>query len=611
MPAFVERYFFRLVGAIWLLAGLTILLISRDAIAAWKVGDPDDQMRMVQVRDWLAGQSWWDITQYRMNAPAGGDMHWSRLVDMPLGAVLIILTPFLGQSLAEQMTAAIVPLFTFGVIMAFYAAAARRIFGPVVALVATGLLVTIIPFAAQVIPMRIDHHGWQLACFAAALWALFDRKAWLGSAVILGLACALWIEISVEGLPFAALLLGLSALSWVFPRLSPHSDNMRLHFPVAITSTALGTAGFFGITESWASPNFCDALSPVHIGALSAMAVVIMAAAVLQKRAPIFDTVYFRLAMGAAAAASSVAALLLTAPQCAGDAFAGLDPLVREYWFTRVPEGLPLWAVQLDFAIQQYAYMLAGCVAFAFLVLWNRQLTATDKIRIAFLFLGAVVIGAWVSRTAVYAMMLANILLAAILMHLFVAAERQKNLLLRMALRISAILLAMPNLSAQFILNQVNAAEAKADPVAQRFNSNFEKQALLCQKSASAAALDRLPVSVIMAGLDTNPAILQFTKHKVVASGHHRNQAAMADVIRTFVGTENEAARIIGARNVGYLVTCDGSFELGLYQRNAPNGFLAQLRRGKVPAWLRRQTDIGPFQIYEVQRTALPEGWRR
>lgn len=97
MPAFAERNFFRLVGAIWLLAGLAILFVSRDAIAAWKVGDPDDQMRMLQVRDWLAGQSWWDITQYRMNAPDGGDMHWSRLVDVPLGAVLTILTPFLGQ----------------------------------------------------------------------------------------------------------------------------------------------------------------------------------------------------------------------------------------------------------------------------------------------------------------------------------------------------------------------------------------------------------------------------------------------------------------------------------------------------------------------------------
>ena len=142
-------------------------------------------------------------------------------------------------------------------------------------------------------------------------------------------------------------------------------------------------------------------------------------------------------------------------------------------------------------------------------------------------------------------------------------------------------------------------------------HAQFEKQALLCQKASAAAALNRLPASAFMAGLDTNPAIMQFTRHTVVASGHHRNQAAMADVIRTFVGSQDEAARIIDARNIRYLVTCEGSFELALYQQKAPKGFLAQLRRGDVPQWLHRQADIGPFQIYEVQRAALPKGMRQ
>jgi hypothetical protein len=32
--------------------------------------DPDDQLRLVQLRDFLNGQSWFDTTQYRMNASA-------------------------------------------------------------------------------------------------------------------------------------------------------------------------------------------------------------------------------------------------------------------------------------------------------------------------------------------------------------------------------------------------------------------------------------------------------------------------------------------------------------------------------------------------------------
>lgn len=611
MASFVERHFARLIIGIWLFAAFAIALISRDAILSWKMGDPDDQMRILQVRDWVAGQSWWDITQYRMNAPAGGDMHWSRLVDVPLAFFIMLLTPFVGQAIAEQVSASIVPLLTLGVALWFYALGARRLFGAAVAVVATALVITIVPFTTQMLPMRIDHHGWQIVCFASAMWALFDRQAKIWSAIVLGLSCALWIEISLEGLPFAALMLGLSALGWVFPQLGLASDSRRLQFPVALASTAIGTVAFFSITESWTSPNFCDALSPVHIGALSAMAAVVVAAALLEKKAAIFAMVYFRLTACATAAVGGAAVLLSLAPQCAGDAFAGLDPLVREYWFSRVPEGLPLWAVQLDFAIQQYAYMLAGCLALAMVTLFNKQLSTADKIHTALLFLGTCIIGAFVSRTAVYAMMVANILLAASLVYLFVAADNYKNVFPRMALRIAAIFLAMPNLSAQFVLNKVHAAQVKADPVSEKLHAQFEKQALLCQKASAAAALNSLPASGFMAGLDTNPAIMQFTHHTVVASGHHRNQGAMADVIRTFVGTQDEAARIIDARNIRYLVTCEGSFELALYQQKAPKGFLAQLRRGDVPQWLNRQADIGPFQIYEVQRAAMPKGMRQ
>lgn len=595
---------------IWLFAAIAIAFISRDAIFTWKMGDPDDQMRILQVRDWVAGQSWWDIRQYRMNAPAGGDMHWSRLVDVPLAFFILLLTPVVGQAIAEQVSASIVPLLTLGVALSFYALGARHLFGAVVAVAATALAITIVPFTTQMLPMRIDHHGWQIVCFAAAMWALFDRQAKIWSAIILGLSCALWIEISVEGLPFAALMLGLSALVWVFPQLGLDSDSRRLQFPVALASTAIGTLAFFGATESWTSLNFCDALSPFHIAALSSMAAVVVAAALLEKRAAIFWKVYFRLAACATAATGGAAVLLTLAPQCAGDAFAGLDPLVREYWFSRVPEGMPLWAVQLDFAIQQYAYMLAGCLALALVAFVHKQLSTADKIQLALLFLGTCIIGAFVSRTAVYAMMVANILLAVSLVYLFVAADNYKNVFPRMALRIAAIFLAMPNLSAQFVLNKVHAAQVKADPVSEKLHAQFEKQALLCQKASAAAALNRLPASAFMAGLDTNPAILQFTRHTVVASGHHRNQGAMADVIRTFVGSQDQAARIIDARNIRYVVTCEGSFELALYQQKAPKGFLAQLRRGDVPQWLRRQADIGPFQIYEVQRSALPKALR-
>ncbi len=603
---FAERHFSRLIFGIWFLAAVAILYVSRDTIAAWKMGDPDDQMRLLEVRDWVAGQSWWDITQYRMNAPDGGEMHWSRLVDVPLGLAIVLFRPFVGQALAEQLAASLVPLLTLSVAVFMYACAARRIFDARVGLVVAALVLTLMPFTTQMTPMRIDHHGWQMVCFAAALWALFDRQTSLRSSIILGLVCALWIEISVEGLPFAALLLGISALGWIFPSMSLASQRNH-QFPIALASTAIGTLLFFSITESWASPNYCDALSPVHIAALGIMAIIVTIGALLMRARPTLDNMPLRIALCGAAAVSGCATLLAVAPQCAGDAFAGLDPLVRTYWFDRTPEGLPLWKLPTDLVVQPIAYMLSGAVALVFVLGRGKQLAASDKIRLILLYAGCIAIGLFVSRTLVYAMTIANLLLAALLVDLFSAAERRTGLAARMGLRILAVFLAMPSVSAQIVENNLKATAVKVNPASVAAERKLFALARACQKTSAAAALGQMPPSAIMAGLDTNPAILQFTRHTVVASGHHRNQVAMADVIRTFTGSADEAGGIIRARKIRFVVICDGSFELALYARKAPTGMLVQLRTGQLPAWLQRRPDIGPFQIFEVNQAMLPQ----
>src|SRR3954452_14790108 len=58
-------------------------LIKASAVLdVWRTGsfiDTDDAMRLVQVRDLLAGQSWFDLTATRLDPP-GTLMHWSRVV---------------------------------------------------------------------------------------------------------------------------------------------------------------------------------------------------------------------------------------------------------------------------------------------------------------------------------------------------------------------------------------------------------------------------------------------------------------------------------------------------------------------------------------------------
>ena len=605
MTALADRHYRKAVFAIWLITSLLLLIVSRSAIADWKMGDPDDQLRLVQVRDWLAGQSWWDITQYRMNPPDGGPMHWSRLVDVPIAAMIVLLTPFLGQPLAELWASALIPLLTFGCVLAVFAATARRLFGEAPALLAAATFFTILPAAMQILPMRIDHHGWQLFCFFAAAWALFDPRRSLASAATIGLALALWIEISIEGLPFSIVFMGILGLRWLFPVFcGPDQKEPNEQLPIAMVALAGGTAFFYLITEGVGrTANLCDGLSPFHLGAFAAVAAVIGGAALLSRMTARPLTLPLKLIICGVAAAAGLAVVLLTAPQCTRDAFAELDPLVRQYWYDRVPEGLPLWAVQLDFAMQQIAGFVFGVVGLAWVLLRSAVPQRADKLALAILFLGSALVGTLVSRTMVYAVCLATIMLAPMAIKLFNPPEDSGGLAKRMAFRVIALMLLLPTIVGQNVMNRINAFQDAEAPTAAAEQKAFEKQALACQKPGAAKMLNRIPAAQLMVGLDTSPAVLQFTHHRVVATGHHRNQLAMADVIRTFTGTPAQARDAMEKRGVDYFITCDGSFELRVYQRHAPRGFGAQINRGQVPAWLVAIPDIGPFHVWRFDRS--------
>ena len=71
----------KLLLLIWAVTVATYLL---DRPGADQDLSTDDAMRLVQVRDLLAGQGWFDLTQYRLNPPDGVAMHWSRLIDLPI-----------------------------------------------------------------------------------------------------------------------------------------------------------------------------------------------------------------------------------------------------------------------------------------------------------------------------------------------------------------------------------------------------------------------------------------------------------------------------------------------------------------------------------------------
>ena len=597
-PLFSPRYFRLQIFAIWVVLSVLLLFAQWPQILAFQMGDADDNLRIVQIMDWLAGQSWFDVTQYRINPPDGGPMHWSRLVDVPVGALIFILKPVFGLMVASQIAATVVPLITFGVVLWLTAKITDRLFGHQAALLAALAILAIVPVINQLLPMRIDHHGWQIVLFLTCMLALIDGTRPKRAAIMMGIAAAAWIEISVEGLPFVILFLALFSLRWLFPKLGDQKDGSATQFPIALVSTATTAFLLYVATESFRfRSNYCDALSPFHLTGLAAIAAIVAAASLFR-----WDgNLRVRLTVCAVAGATGIASVLLIAPQCAGDAFSNLDPLVRDYWFDRTPEGLPLWQSGSIRLLQIGAAIAVGLAGFVYLFRVSESVSLRNKLLLLLLFVGSAIVGIYVSRVSVYALCVANIVVAPAVLHIFRASDQKSGLASRMGLKIVGAMMLAPTVVAPMVYSIMqsrsdkgNAASATEDQV--RFG-----KAANCHAKSAIQALGLLGEARIMTGLDVSPSILQHTRLSIVATGHHRNQYAMKDVIQTFTGPPEQAAKIMARRHVEYLVGWDGSPELNYYTLRAPDGFWAKVQAGEDFNWLEPQPMIGPYNVWRLK----------
>jgi len=560
-------------AGIWMAGCALLFLFFRKDIGGAPFSDPDDYMRLAEVRAWMAGQSWFDVTQYRINPPHGLLMHWSRLVDLPLAGMIALARPFLGTAQAETIACAVVPLISLGLAALAVAAIARRLMGRGVALAAMAfcMIAPEVLWAAR--PMRIDHHGWQLVCGVFMALALIDNRC-PRRAAIAGLVAALWMHISLEGLPFTAACGAWLGLRWIA---QPVEQRWRL--PVFLGAAAAGSLGFFLIAHGGAlfDRTFCDAVSPIHIGMLALAA---LGSALACRIAP-----SHWLARGALLGGAALAAGLtykFGAPQCAGGPFATLDPLVYRLWYLVIPEGLPIWKQTAQAAALSIAYPLVGLAGC--LVGWRR---ASAEKRGAWLDLGALLLAAVaIAALLVRASCLSNALAIpgalAFLPAAGAAMTRSTILPRRVLIGFGAALLTLP-----LAIDLVAIATIPSGQVENRNRSIAIASAHDCMNPGNLAALDHLPQSLIFTPMGEAPALIVDSHHDTVGSGYHRNPQVMHDILATWLGDDANAHRTIVTHGATYLFFCPGDSEMRLTASRAPGGFAARLNAGTVPAWLR------------------------
>ena len=212
-----QPHFALLLGLAWLLVVLQ-LVAQNWAETAQTLLDTDDAMRLVQMRDWLAGQGWYDTDFSARAAAAGYESHWSRLIDAGLAGTLWVFGLFFDAALAERLMRTVWPMLWLLPAMAGTAAIAWRIAGREAALIALLLALVGLPAFHQFRPGRIDHHNVQIALsvlvVAATVWS--DRVRWAAYAA--GALTGLALAIGLECLPYLLVCAAAFALRYVVDR---------------------------------------------------------------------------------------------------------------------------------------------------------------------------------------------------------------------------------------------------------------------------------------------------------------------------------------------------------------------------------------------------------
>ena len=561
----VERRHLWVLLGVWLLVSVMLTLLSWTNIMQRKFPDPDDVMRLLQVRDWIGGQGWFDVTQYRLNPPEGVHMHWSRLVDVPIAFVILLARPLLGQVGSETAALVVVPLVTLGIAMLLVQRVGLKLMSSGPALVAASATPFSLGGLKQMRPMRIDHHGWQIVMALAGLLAAMDPRP-RRSGAIAGIAMAVWMNISIEGLPFAAAFGALFGLQWLADRQA--TERLKSYLAsLAASSLFLFTSTH--LPSAWLSQPR-DVVTPAHLAAFVVAAGVCSFAV----RSTVTE-LQSRIALLAFAGGLVVATMFAVDPHWLVGPFGSLDPLVRQMWYLNVDEGLPMWQIDWSEAATGIAQPLVGLIGTGVAIKLSSGKQSSLWAIYGFILAAITIAGVFVLRAETTASVIA-----------LPGTAFLCSLALRRAQKVSLLpARVVASAAAVCIMTPAYAVPLSVEPVDPHFTHAFDAMTQ-CMSKTEMDRLRALPTGDIAAPLDITPAIVLNTPHRAIASGHHRNASGMRDVLRLFVLPPREGAAIVARRHSDYLVFCPGAPESIRLANRGPGGLAAMLVADRVPNWL-------------------------
>jgi len=170
----------------------------------------------VEIRDFLAGQSWFDHTQYRLNPPEGVVTHWSRLVDLPIALLIKTAGTMVPTALAERIAMMIWPAALLAGLLVGISRIAGALAGNGAACVAVVMAALMAPTLQHYRFGSIHHHNIQIVLIVWSLAFFIDNPRRPNHGALAGLFCALSVAIGQETAPALAALGTIASLRWAF-----------------------------------------------------------------------------------------------------------------------------------------------------------------------------------------------------------------------------------------------------------------------------------------------------------------------------------------------------------------------------------------------------------
>ncbi len=542
-----------------LAAAVAALLTLAWAIADWAslsaliLPDPDDMMRLAQIRDWLGGQAFADLTQYRLGG--GLAMHWSRLPDLVPAALIAAMEPLAGRHGAELAAVIAWPAALFAAALALLAGIARRLSGAAAAgPIALLLGALAYPATGFFMPGRIDHHGLQLVLLLVAGRAMLAAPSGRAG-LVAGLAIAASLAIGLESAPLCAIMMAVIASRWVF------SGDDR---GTILAGAGIGLGGGTALAALLLAPRawpatLCDAFTPPIAWLAILAGGLLVAVGVL----PALDTKPRRIGALAIAGLALAAATPLIAPACLAGPYGAVPPLLRALWLDHVAEAQPLFGTPPGVVIGYAGLMFAGLVAAVVRAARNRSDAASW--RWLALLAGAAVLSCIQLRLAPFGAALAVPALAGMI----VRARARGRPLATVATWAGSAGILYP-------------LAAGALPV-----SRLKEPARApCLTSANLRHVAESGTGRVAVPLDMGAYVLATSRRPVLAAPYHRNVAADLAHYRLFLTRPEIAAATARRWRVRTIAYCPGWIvDLDLARAAAPDSIAALAKQGKQPAW--------------------------